>query len=617
MRVANHLHERGLLGTADRLRVEQAAASWGVVADPLLRTFGLVSAPTYLRAYEDVHEVKRFAVSALRFDAGRSAEIPWELWRDHQALAVVTPDGVATIAAVDPARLPPTLRPATAPACLLLEEEWVEAVTRFRGGEFLHEAVHGLSTAQPEASARRTFTSPQLAFVWAVGSAVLAGLFAAPIVTLIVVNCVLNLFYTLCVGFKSLLVLVGSTRTVSHKVSPLELDAIDLAALPIYSILVPVYREPLVIAGLVRQLSALNYPLAKLDVNILLEAGDDETIAAVRAINPPPNFHTIIVPPAQPQTKPKACNFGMFFVRGKYTAIYDAEDFPEPDQLEKVVVSFAKLPDRVVCIQGCLNYFNWNENLLTRLFTLEYTSWFDYNLPGMEALRIPIPLGGTSNHFKTDRLRELGAWDPYNVTEDADLGVRASARGYAVATIDSTTFEEANCHAGNWIRQRSRWIKGYLQTFLVHTRHPSRLIGGIGWRGFIGFVLFIGGTPFTFLVNPILWLIVITWAFTRSPFIDAIFPPWLLVLSITNLVVGNLMAIYACVLAVFRRGRHALSPYALLNPIYWVMHAIAAYKGLWQLIVNPFYWEKTDHGLSSMTGGIQRTAAAATNTSDA
>ncbi len=616
MRVVNHLHEQGLLGIGDRLRVERTAASWGVEADPLLRTLGLVGADAYLRAYEEVHDVVRCDVGALRLDADRSASIPWDLWRDHHALPVLTPDGLPTTAAVDPARLPPALRPANARPCLLLEEEWVEAVTRFRGGEFLDEAVHGLSRANPAASARRTFTPPQLGFIWAVGSAILAGLLAAPIATIIVVNCVLNLFYTLCVGFKTLLVFVGSTRTVSHKVSPRELDAINPAALPIYSILVPVYREPLVISGLVRQLSALNYPLAKLDVNILLEAGDDETIDAVRAINPPPNFHTIIVPPASPKTKPKACNFGMFFVRGKYTAIYDAEDFPEPDQLEKVVVSFAKLSDRVVCIQGCLNYFNWRENLLTRLFTLEYTSWFDYNLPGMEALRIPIPLGGTSNHFKTDRLRELGAWDPYNVTEDADLGVRANARGYTVATIDSTTFEEANCHTGNWIRQRSRWIKGYMQTFLVHTRHPSRIIGRIGWRGFAGFVLFIGGTPFTFLVNPILWLIVIVWAVTRSPTIDAIFPPWLLTLSIANLVIGNLMAVYACVLAVFRRGRHALQPYALLNPFYWMLHAIAAYKGLWQLIVNPFYWEKTDHGLSAMTGGLHANVAAP-KTSDA
>ncbi|MGC1480524.1 MAG: glycosyltransferase [Chthoniobacterales bacterium] len=576
-------------------------------ADPLLRTLSIVDSNTYLRAYTTVHDVRRVNPANLEFDAEGLAEHGWDKWRDNRALPVRTPEGYA-IAAVDPARLPVSFRRTGRVPFLLLEEEWVDCVTRFCGQEFLHEAVHGLATAHPASSAKRTFTPPQLGVVWAGLTAVLGGLLVAPVATLIVVNCILNLFYTLCVGFKTLLVFIGSTRTVSHKVSPQELDGIDPATLPVYSILVPVFREPLVVSGLVRQLSSLNYPLAKLDVNILLEEGDDETIEAVRAIRPPPNFHTIVVPHAEPKTKPKACNYGMFFVSGKYTAIYDAEDFPEPDQLEKVVVSFRKLPAKVVCIQGCLNYFNWRENLLTRLFTLEYTSWFDYNLPGMEAMKIPIPLGGTSNHFKTDRLRELGAWDPYNVTEDADLGVRASTRGYTVATIDSTTFEEANCHVGNWVRQRSRWIKGYMQTFLVHTRHPFRLARRIGWRGFVGFVLFIGGTPFTFLVNPILWLILVVWAVTRSPLIDEIFPPWLLALSIANLVLGNLLAVYACVLAVFRRGRHALSPYALLNPFYWVLHAVAAYKGLWQLVVNPFYWEKTDHGLTAVTGGLPSVA---------
>jgi hypothetical protein len=238
------------------------------------------------------------------------------------------------------------------------------------------------------------------------------------------------------------------------------------------------------------------------------------------------------------------------------------------------------------------------------MFTLEYSMWFDYNLPGMEALKVPIPLGGTSNHFKLDRLIELGGWDPFNVTEDADLGVRASGRGYVVATIDSTTYEEANCRYGNWIRQRSRWIKGYMQTFLVHMRNPVRLIRTIGPKAFLGFVLFIGGTPFVFLVNPLLWLLLFWWVFTRSTLMEPIFPAWLIVISFLNLLLGNFLAIYSCVLAVFRRGNYGLTLYALLNPAYWWMHAIASYKGLWQLIVKPFYWEKTTHGLSTVQASV-------------
>lgn len=610
MRLVNRIFEQGSIDAATRDRVAGLARSWGVAAHPLLRTLQVVDSDTYLAAYQATFEVGRIAPEELECSADLLAQLPWDLWRDHRALPVVTPAGRHVVAAVDPTNLPVAVRAVAEEHLIILEEEWVILVGRFRGSEFLDEAINGLERRDPAASARRTFTTPQLTSVWLGLTAALAGLIAAPVVTLIVINCLLNIFYTLCVGFKTLLVFIGSTRTVAHKVSPLELEALDPAELPVYSILVPVYREPRVIPNLVRQISSLNYPLAKLDVNILLEADDAETIAALKATNPPPNFHAIIVPPADPRTKPKACNYGLYFASGQFTTIYDAEDFPEADQLEKVVISFGKLPKSVGCIQGCLNYFNWRENLLTRMFTLEYSSWFDYTLPGMEALKIPIPLGGTSNHFRSAVLRELGAWDPFNVTEDADLGVRAGARGYTVATIDSTTFEEANCAWGNWIRQRSRWIKGYMQTFLVHTRDPASLLRNIGWRGFVGFVLFIGGTPFTFLVNPILWLTLIAWLITRSPLIDAIFPPWLFYLALFNLVVGNLMAVYAGVLAVFRRGHYTLSFYALLNPLYWMLHAVAAYKGLWQLIVNPFYWEKTDHGLTAVHVPVNRNTPA-------
>jgi cellulose synthase/poly-beta-1,6-N-acetylglucosamine synthase-like glycosyltransferase len=175
----------------------------------------------------------------------------------------------------------------------------------------------------------------------------------------------------------------------------------------------------------------------------------------------------------------------LFFCKGKYLTIYDAEDVPDADQLKKCVVLFRKLPESFVVLQGALNYFNKNENMLTRMFTLEYTYWFDYMLPGLLSLNVPIPLGGTSNHFKFDKLIELGGWDPFNVTEDADLGVRVFEKGYKVGVVNSTTFEEANNEPFNWIRQRSRWIKGYMQTTLVHMRNPAQLIRRIGFCGFL------------------------------------------------------------------------------------------------------------------------------------
>ncbi len=271
---------------------------------------------------------------------------------------------------------------------------------------------------------------------------------------------------------------------------------------------------------------------------------------------------------------------------------------PSPTSLKKAVVAMRKAGPQTVCIQASLNYFNVNENFLTRMFTLEYSYWFDYMLPGLDRLGLPIPLGGTSNHFRTDVLRELGGWDPYNVTEDADLGVRASARGYRVGVVNSTTYEEANKAYGNWIRQRSRWIKGYMQTVLVHLRNPVQLGRTLGLKQVLGFLMLIAGTPFTFLAVPPMTLLYGFWLVTRSTVVDAVFPPPTLILSLLNLLVGNAIMIYLNVLAVFKRRQYGLTIYALTNPLYWVMHGIASYKALWQLVTNPFYWEKTTHGLS-------------------
>ena len=227
---------------------------------------------------------------------------------------------------------------------------------------------------------------------------------------------------------------------------------------------------------LAQALRNLDYPLGKLDIKIVLEAGDRETIEAARTLGLEGVFEIIVVPPSQPQTKPKACNFALRFARGEYLVVYDAEDRPEPDQLRKVVATFRRSPPNTACLQCRLNYYNVDENWLTRMFTLDYTLWFDQVLPGLERLGMPIPLGGTSNHFRTDVLRELHAWDPFNVTEDADLGIRIGQKGYRVGVVNSTTFEEASCRVGQWIRQRSRWMKGYMQTLLVHTRRPLHLM---------------------------------------------------------------------------------------------------------------------------------------------
>lgn len=488
------------------------------------------------------------------------------------------------------------------------EQDITQLLSQDQGSRFSQEAVYKLMARLPEESASRVFTPSQIAVGYGLLLLFLLGLATAPWTTLTILVLLINLFYVASILFKLLLSLVGSADRF-HQITDEEVAALDDRDLPIYTILVPVYKEPEVMPILIKSLSKLDYPHERLDVLILLEENDRDTIEAARAAKPPRYVRLLIVPDSKPKTKPKACNYGLAFARGEYLTIYDAEDIPDPDQLKKAVIAFRKGDPSLVCVQAALNYFNRNENFLTRMFTLEYSYWFDYLLPGLETLRMPIPLGGTSNHFRTDRLRELQGWDPFNVTEDADLGIRASQHGYTVGVINSTTYEEANCAVKNWIRQRSRWIKGYMQTWLVHNRNPLRSLRKLGLKNWLSYQFFIGGSFFTFLTSPIMWLLFIYWLLTRAHWLQNLFPSWLVYLGLFNLLVGNAIGIYLNLVAVFRRGYYDLAFYALLNPIYWQLHSMAAYMALWQLFTKPFYWEKTIHGLSKFTHAKVQEAA--------
>ncbi len=469
------------------------------------------------------------------------------------------------------------------------------------GDKYVKSAVYELLNRDPANSAFITFSSGQLIFLFILLAVVVAGLVTHFKDTSIIINILISIFFLVAILFKMFLALVGSRFELHQAVTRDELKELVNNELPIYTILLPVYKEDKLIKKLIWNLQSLDYPRELLDIKLLIEEDDDKTLNAVRNLDFPAIFEVVVVPFHMPKTKPKACNYGLHFARGKYLTIYDAEDIPDSDQLKKVVTMFNKLPSNYICIQSALNYYNRNENFLTRMFTLEYSYWFDYMLPGLDTLDIPIPLGGTSNHFKLENLVELGAWDPFNVTEDADLGVRAYAKGYKVAIVNSTTFEEANNEPFNWIRQRSRWIKGYMQTYLVHMRNPVELWRKVGWRGFLGFNFFIGATPLTFLVYPFLLAIFICYLVFDLSTIRTLFPDWVLFMSIFNLMVGNILMIYINMMAVFKRRFYELILFSIANPVYWLMHSIAAFKGLYQLIVKPFYWEKTEHGLSKVS----------------
>jgi cellulose synthase/poly-beta-1,6-N-acetylglucosamine synthase-like glycosyltransferase len=479
-----------------------------------------------------------------------------------------------------------------------LEITWLSHV--LLGQKLVKSAVFDLFNRDPESSALTTFTTGQLIFTFSVLALIVVGAVINFINTSIIINVALSSFFLISIMFKLFLALMGSRFELHQAVGRQEVREVIDDELPVYTILLPVYKEAKLIKKLIWNLQSIDYPREKLDIKLIIEQDDDSTLNAVRDLDFPAIFEVIVVPFHMPKTKPKACNYALHFSRGKYLTIYDAEDIPDTDQLKKVVTLFNKLPENYICVQSALNYFNRGENFLTRMFTLEYSYWFDYMLPGLDNFDIPIPLGGTSNHFKFDYLIELGGWDPFNVTEDADLGVRAYAKGYKVAVINSTTYEEANNETFNWVRQRSRWIKGYMQTHLVHMRNPIALWKKIGWKGFLGFNFFIGATPITFLVYPLLLSIFLAYVIFDMTSIRSVFPDWVLFISIINLMIGNILMIYVNMMAVFKRRYYELILFAIANPIYWLLHSWAAYRGLYQLIIKPFYWEKTTHGLSKV-----------------
>jgi len=469
---------------------------------------------------------------------------------------------------------------------------------RVHGGEYVAVAKSELLSRFPDESANRVITGAQKAFFIIVLLVLIVCLILWLKTTAIVVMAICSLFYLTTSFYKFWLTYDALGHTYEIDVTPEELDAIDERDLPMYTILVPLYREAAVIPRLVGGIGGLDYPKTKLDVRLLCEEDDDETVPAILAMNLPPHFKLVVVPDAQPKTKPKACNYGLLQADGEYVVIYDAEDRPDPDQLKKVVAAFRKSDSAITCIQAKLNYFNADQNLLTRWFTTEYSMWFDLMLPGLDAQGVPIPLGGTSNHFITDRLIDLAAWDPFNVTEDADLGIRLHKAGYKTAMIDSTTYEEANSDLQNWINQRSRWIKGYIQTWLVHMRNPAKLAGQVGPKSWFSFQMMVGGT-FIFLLNPIFWGLTTLFLITQAGWIEELFPPLVFYLAAFQLFIGNFIFMYLNVAGCVQRGYFELAKWALLSPLYWGLMSLAAWKGFIQLFTNPFYWEKTVHGLDS------------------
>jgi cellulose synthase/poly-beta-1,6-N-acetylglucosamine synthase-like glycosyltransferase len=461
----------------------------------------------------------------------------------------------------------------------------------------LYRAINGLRDDDPLNSASTPLVGWQRPVLWSLLLVTVVSAFWAPMSTAVVLIGICTFGYVLTM-FDRVMIFREGLASRPIVISAEEARAISDADLPKYTVLVPAYNEPEEVGELIGGMAKLEYPPDKLQVLLLLEADDEVTITAAKACGDSDIITIVLVPPAEPRTKPKACNYGLHFSTGDIVTIYDAEDLPEPLQLRRVVAAFRRLPDDVACVQAKLAYHNGHQNLLTGWFTAEYGLWFGYLLPGMMQTTAPIPLGGTSNHLLRRVLDEIGSWDPFNVTEDADLGLRIAASGYHTAVVDSVTLEEANSDPINWIRQRSRWYKGYLQTWLVHIRRPRQLWRTIGFRSFLRFNLVLAGTPIIAVLNLAFWLITVTWFLGQPEIVGAVFPPYVYFPALVALILGNGATLYMNMISLREDDRSDLLVAGLTVPVFWLMMSVAAAKGCYQLIRNPSYWEKTFHGLS-------------------
>ncbi|WP_420013838.1 glycosyltransferase family 2 protein [Tateyamaria sp.] len=377
------------------------------------------------------------------------------------------------------------------------------------------------------------------------------------------------------------------------------LHRLPMQRMPRVSVLVPLFREERIAEALIKRFSRLTYPKALLEVVLVLEAKDSVTRATLARTQLPQWIRVVEVPDdGTITTKPRALNYALDFCHGAIIGVWDAEDAPEPDQIEKVVARFAEAKPDVACLQGILDYYNSGQNWLSRCFTIEYASWWRLVLPGVERLNMVLPLGGTTLFFRRDILEELGGWDAHNVTEDADLGIRLARAGYRTELIPTVTYEEANCRAWPWVKQRSRWLKGFLITYFVHMRSPGALLADLGPRRFAGIQAMFLATVLQFAALPLLWSFWLPTLGLPHPIVATL--GTVVILPIAGLIiVTELVNILIGVLAVSQQDKRHLIPWVLTMPIYFMLGALASYKALYELAMNPFYWDKTQHGIGT------------------
>lgn len=386
--------------------------------------------------------------------------------------------------------------------------------------------------------------------------------------------------------------------------------------LPVYTVVAALYREADSVAPLMQFLDELDYPREKLDIKLVIEPDDLQTRAAIARLRTRSHVQVIIAPDYGPRTKPKALNCALAFARGTFITVFDAEDRPEPDQLRKALDVFRSHDFDVACAQASLCIDNTADGWLPRMFTAEYAGQFDVFLQGFSNFQMPLPLGGSSNHFRTSVLREVGGWDPYNVTEDADLGFRLARFKYRSVMFPSTTYEEAPARLLAWLRQRSRWMKGWMQTWSVNMRSPWQLWRDAGPGGFFTLNILVGGNVLTALAHPLLlgeFLIRIASSATDSSMASFFSKPFA-ELYLATVAAGYLSTAAIGLIGLAKRGLLREAWILTLTPLYWICLSVAAWRALYQLLREPYRWEKTEHGLARSSRMTSRLLPKSTET---
>ncbi|MEO0713401.1 MAG: glycosyltransferase [Pseudomonadota bacterium] len=450
-------------------------------------------------------------------------------------------------------------------------------------------ASEALPLTAPEQSAKTGLTAAQsrvfgrLAAVFGI-----AGL-TAPDVMVVVLWFLGLIACALLILWRAGLVFVGAV--LRHVRGRMETIDTDLAP-PTYTLLIPLYREAAVARQLAAAIGRLDYPEDRLDVKLLVETGDDETLHALQQQSWPTGTEILVAPPGIPRTKPRALNYGLQRARGALLTIYDAEDRPHTAQLRAAAAAFAKGGSSLACVQAPLRADTKGRNWIARHWALEYAVQFGLLMPALAALQLPILLGGTSNHFRTDMLRKIGGWDAWNVTEDADLGLRLARSGGRVATIRPPTLEEPPHTLNVWAAQRSRWIKGFMQTWLVLMRRPKRAIAEMGLLSFLSVQLGLGGAVLAAMLHgPALMMVIIGILMGNPP------------TGIALILIVSGYGLYGLGAALAPGARLQAVGTALTAPIYWPLHSTAAMRAVYGCLKDPHFWAKTPHGPTPNLGG--------------